>query len=60
MPLGDPYPDEDFVTVEYKDFMAQINMKENYPNATQKNVRIGVFNCDGKSTSLFSQFFVFV
>jgi hypothetical protein len=60
MPIVDPYPDEDFVTVVFKDNMAQIKLDENYPNSTQDYVRIGEFNCDGKSTSLFSQVFVFV
>jgi len=46
LPIGDPYPDEDFVTVEYREYITQIRLDENYPNATQNNVRIGVFNCD--------------
>jgi hypothetical protein len=47
------------VIVEYKDFITQIRLDENYPNATH-NVRIGVFNCDGKYSFLFSNVFVFV
>jgi hypothetical protein len=52
-PLGDPYPDEDFVSVVYQDFVTQIQLDENYPNETQNNVRIAVFNCYGKCSSVF-------
>lgn len=46
LPLGDPYPDEDFVTVEYEGYVTQIKLDENYPKEPQNNVRIGVLNCD--------------
>jgi hypothetical protein len=46
--------DEKIVTVKYEASMAQITLKENYPIETQENVRIAVFNCDGKSSSLFT------
>jgi hypothetical protein len=52
-PLDIPYPDADFVTVVYRDYIVQIGLDENYPNATQSGW-IAVFNCPGKPSSLFS------
>jgi hypothetical protein len=58
-PLDDPDPSDDVVDVQYADFMTQIRLPENYPEP-QKNIRIAVFNCDGKSSSPFSHISVFV
>jgi hypothetical protein len=48
------------VTVKYASFVTQITLKEGYPDATQQNIRIAVFNCDGKFRFLFSHIFVFL
>jgi len=49
------------VTVRYLSdvLMTQIELDENYPNATQENVSIAVLNCDGKYSSLLSDISVF-
>jgi hypothetical protein len=46
-PLDDPDPNDDSVRVDYSGFVTQIALKEGIAD-----IRIAVFNCDGKSRTL--------